>query len=346
MKEKYKYYIDVLNVISCLSVVILHTNNAFWKFSYESYWISANFIECIFYFAVPVFFMITGVTTIDYREKYGTRVFLKKRIQKSLIPFVLWSMIATLYFAIFKRMEQDTSSVVAIIDGIINTKYVSIYWFFIGLFSLYLVIPVISLIPKEKRIKCFFYIIVTSFMFNYWIPFMSSVFPGKITYNGALKNYFGDQYIFYALCGYLIDNVAIEKRWRYCIYGAGFAGLIIHIFGTWYLSYRDGYINGMFKGYMNVPCIVYSIAIFLLIKSFIEKRKYFYKKIISFYNGSTFDVYLMHWYFIDLFLYLTKKKYYENFVYRLFGGIILFLTVGIVVKLMQKNKICRKYFLP
>lgn len=106
MKEKYKYYIDVLNVISCLSVVILHTNNAFWKFSYESYWISANFIECIFYFAVPVFFMITGVTTIDYREKYGTRVFLKKRIQKSLIPFVLWSMIATLYFAIFKRMEQ------------------------------------------------------------------------------------------------------------------------------------------------------------------------------------------------------------------------------------------------
>ena len=103
----------------------------------------------------------------------------------------------------------------------------------------------------------------------------------------------------------------------------------------------------MFKGYMNVPLYcVYSIAIFLLIKSFIEKRKYFYKKIISFYNGSTFGVYLMHWYFIDLFLYLTKKKYYENFVYRLFGGIILFLTVGIVVKLMQKNKICRKYFLP
>ena len=68
------------------------------------------------------------------------------------------------------------------------------------------------------------------------------------------------------------------------------------------------YHNGMFKGYMNVPCIVYSIAIFLLIKSFIEKRKYFYKKIISFYNGSTFGVYLMHWYFIDLFLYLTKKS--------------------------------------
>lgn len=48
LKEERKEYIDILNVISCLAVVLLHTNNAFWRFSYDSYWISANFIECIF----------------------------------------------------------------------------------------------------------------------------------------------------------------------------------------------------------------------------------------------------------------------------------------------------------
>lgn len=78
MKEKYKYYIDVLNVISCLSVVILHTNNAFWKFSYESYWISANFIECIFYFAVPVFFMITVLLQLITEKNMEQECFSKK----------------------------------------------------------------------------------------------------------------------------------------------------------------------------------------------------------------------------------------------------------------------------
>ena len=105
MKEKYKYYIDVLNVISCLSVVILHTNNAFGNLVMNHTGFLPILLRVYFYFAVPVFFMITGVTTIDYREKYGTRVFLKK-IQKSLIPFVLWSMIATLYFAIFKEWSK------------------------------------------------------------------------------------------------------------------------------------------------------------------------------------------------------------------------------------------------
>ena len=60
-------YIDYLNVFCCLSVIALHCNGCFWKFSYESYWISSVFIECIFYFAVPIFFMITGITLFDYK---------------------------------------------------------------------------------------------------------------------------------------------------------------------------------------------------------------------------------------------------------------------------------------
>lgn len=82
LKEERKEYIDILNVISCLAVVLLHTNNAFWRFSYDSYWISANFIECIFYFAVPVFYMITGATIMNYRENIVQKHFLRKDAQK------------------------------------------------------------------------------------------------------------------------------------------------------------------------------------------------------------------------------------------------------------------------
>lgn len=60
------FYITVLNVLSALAVVGMHTNGCFWQFSRERWWFTANIIESVFYFAVPVFFMITGATLLDY----------------------------------------------------------------------------------------------------------------------------------------------------------------------------------------------------------------------------------------------------------------------------------------
>lgn len=73
MKKERKNYITLLSVISAIAVVCLHTNGCFWSFSKERYWFTANIIECVFFFAVPIFFMITGVTLIDYQEKYSTK---------------------------------------------------------------------------------------------------------------------------------------------------------------------------------------------------------------------------------------------------------------------------------
>ena len=83
-------YLSFLSVVACLAVVFLHTNGCFWNFSATGrYWLTANIIESVFYFAVPVFFMISGATLIDYSERYSTTVFFKKRILKTVIPFVI-----------------------------------------------------------------------------------------------------------------------------------------------------------------------------------------------------------------------------------------------------------------
>ena len=96
VKER-KLYIQILSVFSCFSVVVLHVNGCFWTFSYERYWITANIMESIFYFAVPIFFMISGATLIDYRKRYSTKNFLKKRIMKTVVPFIIWSIIGVIW---------------------------------------------------------------------------------------------------------------------------------------------------------------------------------------------------------------------------------------------------------
>ena len=86
---KKKIYIQILGVIACLAVVAMHVNGCFWQFSYDRYWLTANIIECICYFAVPIFFMISGATLLNYRKRYTTAVFFKKRFGKTLVPFLI-----------------------------------------------------------------------------------------------------------------------------------------------------------------------------------------------------------------------------------------------------------------
>lgn len=84
---KKKIYIQILGVIACLAVVAMHVNGCFWQFSYDRYWITANIIECICYFAVPIFFMISGATLLNYRKRYTTAVFFKKRLGQSFFSW-------------------------------------------------------------------------------------------------------------------------------------------------------------------------------------------------------------------------------------------------------------------
>lgn len=45
-----------IQVICAFAVITLHTNGQFWNFSStERYWFTANIIESLFYFAVPIF---------------------------------------------------------------------------------------------------------------------------------------------------------------------------------------------------------------------------------------------------------------------------------------------------
>ena len=88
--------ISLAKIIACFSVVILHTNGAFWKFNYnnyKTYWISANYIECIFYFAVPFFVLCIGATLLDFNEKYGLKIYFKRRIIKVVIIMLEYNII-------------------------------------------------------------------------------------------------------------------------------------------------------------------------------------------------------------------------------------------------------------
>ena len=108
--NNHKLYIDVLTAISCIGVVFIHANGIFWSRPSGSVWVTANIIETVFYYAVPIFFMISGATLIDYSKRYGTKVYIQKRIKRAGIPFVAWSIIAWVVLYIAHKLPENAQS--------------------------------------------------------------------------------------------------------------------------------------------------------------------------------------------------------------------------------------------
>lgn len=330
MKEKINY-ISTLSVISALAVVILHTNGCFWDFSTERYWASANAIESIMYFAVPVFFMISGATLVEYRERYTTKDFFKKRISKTLIPFLIFSVFGLIFQIIIGNVAVGDLSVFSIINGIMNVEYNGTYWFFFPLFGVYLCIPLFAAVPKELRQSIFKYLAVVCFIFNTVLPFICYYLP--ISYNTGLTVRVGSSYVFYIIVGYLLHTNTLKKGYRVVIYLLGIAGLFTHLYGTYHLSMEAGHIVETYKGYNNLPTILYSIAVFVFVKHLPLPK--FVNRIVNFISPYTFSIYLMHWYFIVFAEgYLNVDEL--SIVWRLFGVIPIALICIIIASIVRK----------
>lgn len=80
---QYNPTIDVMNIAACVAVVALHVNGGIWGFARNLNWAMMLITECVCYWAVPVFFMITGATLLDYRLRYSTKVFFFKALYQN-----------------------------------------------------------------------------------------------------------------------------------------------------------------------------------------------------------------------------------------------------------------------
>ena len=166
-------------------------------------------------------------------------------------------------------------TVESIMRGIFNTKFMTIYWFFIPLFCIYLMIPVLAAISEKKRIKIFLYIIAVSLVLNFTIPFVLGILKHYIEFkmSWSLTMSVGSQYMIYPLVGYVLHKKELKRKYRIIIYILALAGLLTMIIGTYYASRSEGGLVGVFKGKYNLPVLLYASGVFLFVKKASERVK-------------------------------------------------------------------------
>ena len=145
---------------------------------HTSTWKQALVFEVLFYWAVPVFFMLRGATLIRYREKYGTGEFFRKRVAKTFFPFIFFRLLLSIYFYLLGQF--NITGMKDCISAVFITRIPEgwAYWFFIPLFALYTLISVLSHLRDNKSILL--YIIIAIFITHSCLPVLSSNYRDSI----------------------------------------------------------------------------------------------------------------------------------------------------------------------
>ena len=312
-----------IQVIACVAVLMLHTNGCFWNFSAtQMYWKSANIIECFFYFAVPLFFMSSGITMMDFYDRYTLREYFIKRGKKTVFPFLGWSCIGLFWGMARGQILVSDLNVSYVAKGIMDAAFVPMYWFFTPLFIIYLCMPLFAAVEKKKRRLVFTYLAVTGFILNSLIPFLLALCKVEWTMPYTLSVLSGS--LFWPVAGWLIHNTEWTKRQRAGLYLLAILGLFMHIAGTYITSMEAGSIVRTFKGYQNVPCILYSVGIFVLLKQTGSRimKKERVARFIGWLSRYTFAIYLEQFLLLDIIPMITGVDT-KLLVYRLVAPFVM-----------------------
>lgn len=339
-QERVIYY-DFLNIGACFCVVAMHCNWIVHRFENTIAWKQSLLVDVIAYWAVPVFFMLSGATLLEYRKKYSTKIFFEKRIVKTVIPFVIWNLIA---FADQIRqgvINLEEFTVPQFVEMFFGTKFMGIYWFFIPLFMVYLSIPILSLFTTLSR-KYLWYMLCAGLATYSIFPFIFNAFGMAYNYQIAFPMTGG--YIVFVILGYLLSVTDIPQKVRYLIYLAGFIGAVSRYAGTYILSIASGEINTLFSEYINWSSVCLSVAVFVWFKYFKWEKFKLNKriiKIVSEISGAGFGIYLLHMYIIN---FLCEKLNIAGYswVWRVFGPVVVYIMALVIVKCIQKIPVVRK----
>lgn len=217
----------------------------------------------------------------------------------------------------------------------LNNQIEQVYWFFFPLFSIYLSMPLLSLLADNKRALA--YGVGVSFVlqsvFPYALPMLGINWPGSITVLALSGN------LLFTGLGYLLSTTELKKKQRTVIYLLGVLATIFRFIYTAASSESIGAVDRLYFNYLAFPAVLQGIAVFTLFKhldfSVIDAKK---THVISAISSCSFGVYLIHKPILDHFIlsphWLNVPM--TSVMLRTVGALVFYIACVGIVLLLKK----------
>lgn len=210
MARKRLVFVYVLNILAAFAVVMLHVSLDVFspQAGGDPRWFTSFLLQAAFIFAVPVFFAVSGMNLLGYREKYDTRTFFFKRVRRVGVVLVFGSAVCYLAYGLFPHAfgmgeGEGPVSFLGFVRGVLTDSINDTYWFFYVLIYLYVLTPLLSLAASHRRLLE--YMLACCFLVSVVIPMADNLGADRSLFNEVLGwPAFANEALFYYLGGYYL----------------------------------------------------------------------------------------------------------------------------------------------
>ena len=334
-------YFDFLNILACLCVIGMHCNGIVHRFEDVPAWYVSMGVETLGYWAVPGFCMLSGATMMNYRERYSTGDFLKRRFLRVGIPLLFWT-------AVFYLWKRCTGVIAwtggrAFLNSLMNFSVESVYWFFAPLLMIYLSLPVLSKLADDRPLQR--YVLAFGLLTISVMPMLCSIL--KLSYNSNFYFPVLGGYLLFPVLGWYLHHTEFKSWQKWLIYGLG----LLSAFARWgytVLTFRaEGVANQLTWGYKNLPAVLLAVAVFVLARDicscgFFQKPKV--QKALRWLSAASFGIYLIHIFVMNVIKDKLAVDVY-SLAWLLLAPLAIYLICLVLVKLLQRLPL-GKYIFP
>lgn len=284
-------YIDILKILACALVILLHCTTSSWGATNPDSirFLTQNLFATLARPCVNLFVMVTGALILSSTKEISITNSIKKALN-FIVLVIIWSV----FYMFTNNHELVFSGTFNYLQGLKQalTNPENHLWYLIMLAGLYLLMPFIQTIIKDS--KKVTYLIVLFFVFDISVQLLADNL--NINYfDYYIENIsISFKYIGYLVLGYYLSTKEFSKVQKRIIYALGISSVCIIYVVVQILSVRTGEKITDLYSYFSMPTFFYSAALFVLVKNICNHLPDKEYKFLTMLSNCTFGIYLIH----------------------------------------------------
>lgn len=331
MRKYRNINLDLLKVLACVGVILLHT--AMGGFKETGSWNFSTYLYYLGTYSIPLFFMVNGYLLLGKREI--TYSYILQKVKWILITVSSWSAIVWL----FKR-DFTANPIKKIIGSLIQKGYFFQFWFFGALILIYICLPILKKFLNSKR--SYLYILSILLVIGLIFELTNIVLQMPIqTY--VLQTFRLWTWLFYYILGGFIAQFDIDtiknrfKRWMKVVVVLLFLISPLILFFIAKTAYHNLFAE-YFYDILFVKVVSLGIFLTILTLTLNEKRN---EWIVSLSN-QTMGVFIIHTYIMKVWEKLFGFSFVGSYLlFAIFTLSVSFIIVGMLMKIPYFNRIVK-----
>lgn len=289
--KKIDYNLEVLRVVACVFVVLIHISNvycrSFPEISTASYVFSV-IIDAISRMGVPIFFMISGALII------GSQVDIKKNLKRTLV-FTMILFVWTVIYIVWNYFYIGRTYDFANFFYEPSKRHL---WYLYALVGLYFAIPLIQTLFQNLSKELEKYFVITWAIYLIFI-YVSRLIGIKIKYGIPIIGF--SYYLGLFIIGYLIkkyiNQIKLKNIYILLVLFSSIAAIAVMTIGA---SFTSGKHVDTYFQYGNPLYALAAISLFVFVYKKRDIKLIKTKKIMQFISEASLGIYLIQIIFLDL----------------------------------------------